>query len=268
MEGKGKGGVKFGNTNNNKNRNTSNIKHAITDKSNLTDADTVVPVKGGFTLIINPEYHSTSFTNLIRYIKQQCMSNGSKIIRKPTLFNYILRLRKECNDKYNGSTCLLLDLLEIYPDNTFKNGLINNSRGFPDLEKIRSVFINNRFFLSNAIRYFLRPGDIIIFNNVTEKKGISINKTEDDEGRVINNTPLDIIYYTWSTYIPQNDDKFFKPIIDRWESQVNDYEERLDKEFPIQFINDIKDLKDIKEVKSKKSPSPEQEVMSQEISDE
>lgn len=224
-------------------RNNSNIKFSFQQENDYTEADSLISIKGGFTLIINPEYHSTSFTNLLRYIKQQCMVDTK--IRKPSLFNYILRFNKKWNDKYNGSSALLFDLIEIFPDKTFTNGLIKNyNKRFKDIYKIRSVFMNNKFFIDKMERLYLTNSDIIICNEVSEHKCIASDIQYDSQGRVIQNTPLDTMYFAWSSYLTDKKNSFFTEMIQDWEDRHSEYEEKLKQEFPVALIDDISELKD------------------------
>lgn len=227
-----------------KHNTTTNLKYSLYNEYNITDVDTVVPVKGGFSLTINPEYFSSSFTNLLRYIKQQCMTNstGKSDIKRPSDFMYLLRLQHECKDKYNGTSALLFDLIEIFPSKVFENGLIMNPKGFSELKKILRVFINNQYFIRQITSYYLNPGDVLLIHSIKEHKSIGVLKDEDHSERVVNNIPVDVMYFSWSSDLYTGDKSKLAYCFSNWDFKKTELEDTLYQEFPVSIVETYNEL--------------------------
>lgn len=191
----------------------------------------LTPQKTG-SLRIDAVYHNVPITALFAYVNALIAEILPDQAISPV---YVLKYRRTMNDESGNANSLLFDLIDIRGGiNPRSDSLFTAHPAAAELEKIRAVFINNKFFLSvyqNNEEYLPTPRIIELYN-VRRVEGFQNNKTKNPDGPTS--------FFAWDTNVITESNELYRDL-NRWNQRMHSFETNTFVTYGFEFLVDEDD---------------------------
>lgn len=174
----------------------------------------ITPARTG-TLNIDAQYHNTQISALFMYVFSLLNETTEYKEVRPI---FVLKFNKKLTDEAGQTTSILYDLIDIRATaNPNSDSLFGFNDSFAELRKVRSVFVNNKFYISHylANEAYLESLPIVEFFNVMKVSTYQNKKTRKLDGPVS--------YYAWNTYIVTDANELYHRL-NAWNKRIMEFE--------------------------------------------